>query len=625
MAQFDVTELDFQNIKDSIKDHFKSQSKYNDFDFDGSNLSVLLDILAYNTHYNAMVAHFSINESFLDSAQIRGNVVSHAKTLGYVPRSVQASTAKLNVTVAGTGVSPATLTMERGTRFQTASPISGSPYVFLTLEAATASKNSSNNYVFSGVTTKQGVLKRMLYLVDNSIENQKFIIPEANVDTSTVRVRVKTNQDSDDYEVFTRFTSLSGITATSLVYFIQENASGKFEVFFGDGILGKKPINNNIVEIEYIYTQGAEANNCRGSFTALDSIGSFSGGSISVTYSNGTTSTFGGADRETIESIRYNAPLIYLSQNRAVTADDYRSLIIREFGNIDSISVWGGEKNTEPDYGKVYIAIKPTGAAALNAAEKNNIITAIENKNIVSITPQIVDPDFTYIKLDVFFKYNPNLTDNTKIALEGLVRNRLQTYAQTYLQRFDGVFRYSKLLLEIDSVDKAILNSVTRVYMFKDITPSNVTANSIDITFASPIYASTSTSSILTSSEFKIGGVVHYLRDAPITGSVNRNIFLCRRSSGAEVRVANLGTLYAASGRIVINKLLPDTTDIIRLTVLPNSFDLAPKRNQLLDIAMSIPSGRGDLEPSTVTGEIDTIAVSGSSGAVNYTTVPRHE
>ncbi len=625
MAQFDVTELDFQNIKDSIKDHFKSQSKYNDFDFDGSNLSVLLDILAYNTHYNAMVAHFSINESFLDSAQIRGNVVSHAKTLGYVPRSVQASTAKLNVTVAGTGVSPATLTMERGTRFQTASPISGSPYVFLTLEAATASKNSSNNYVFSGVTTKQGVLKRMLYLVDNSIENQKFVIPEANVDTSTVRVRVKTNQDSDDYEVFTRFTSLSGITATSLVYFIQENASGKFEVFFGDGILGKKPINNNIVEVEYIYTQGAEANNCRGSFTALDSIGSFSGGSISVTYSNGTTSTFGGADRETIESIRYNAPLTYLSQNRAVTADDYRSLIIREFGNIDSISVWGGEKNAEPDYGKVYIAIKPTGAAALNAAEKNNIITAIENKNIVSITPTIVDPDFTYIKLDVFFKYNPNLTDNTKIALEGLVRNRMQTYAQTYLQRFDGVFRYSKLLSEIDSVDKAILNSVTRVYMFKDITPSNVTANSIDITFASPIYASTSTSSILTSSEFKIGGVVHYLRDTPITGSVNRNIFLCRRSSGVEVRIANLGTLYAASGRIVINGLLPDTTDIIRLTVLPNSFDLAPKRNQLLDIALSIPSGRGDLEPSTVTGEIDTIAVSGSSGAVNYTTVSRDE
>lgn len=624
MAQFDVTELDFEKIKDSIKDHFKSQSKYNDFDFDGSNLSVLLDILAYNTHYNAMVAHFSINESFLDSAQIRGNVVSHAKMLGYVPRSLQAAVANVNVTVIGNSTSSATLTMPRGTRFQTASP-NGVPYYFLTLEDATAQKNSSNRYVFNGAVLKQGTLKRMLYLVDNSIQNQKFIIPDSNVDTSTIRVRVKTNQDSDDYQVYTKFTSLSGITSTSLVYFTQENASGKYEIFFGDGILGKKPINNNIVEVEYIYTLGAEANNCRGAITAIDSIGSFGGTNITVSFANGSSSTFGGSERESIESIRYNAPLSYLSQNRAVTADDYRSLITREFGNISSISVWGGEKNTEPDYGKVYIAIKPTGSASLTTAQKNDIIAAIETKNIVSITPILVDPDFTNIKLDVFFKYNPNLTDNTKIALEGLVRNKLQTYAETYLQRFDGVFRYSRLLSEIDSVDKSILNSVARVYMFKDVVPSNTTANSIDLTFSSPIYSSTSSSAILTTSEFKIGGVVHYLRDVPIANSVNRNIFLCRRASGAEIRVANLGMLYAKEGRLVVNGLLPDTTDIIRITVLPNSFDLAPKRNQLLDIALSIPSGRGDLEPSTVTGEIDTIAVSGSSGAINYTTVSRHE
>ena len=618
MAQFNVTELDFQDIKDSIKDHFKSQSKYNDFDFDGSNLSILLDILAYNTHYNAMVAHFSLNESFLDSAQIRGNVVSHAKTLGYIPRSIQASTVKLNVTVTGSGITPATLTLERGTRFRSNSGTSN-PYTFVVLDPMTSPKNSSNQYVFTNVVAKQGVLKRMLYLVDNSIENQKFVIPDDNVDTNTVRVRVKTNQDSDDYEAYTRFTSLSGITSTSLVYFIQENASGKFEVFFGDGVLGKKPINNNIVEVEYIYTSGEEANNLR-TFTALDSIGTLT--QISASLASGVTASYGGADRESIESIRYNAPLTYLSQNRAVTADDYRSIITKEFGNIDSISVWGGEKNTEPDYGKVYIAIKPSGATALNASEKNNIITALENKNIVSITPIIVDPEYTYIKLDVFFKYNPNLTDNTRIALEGLVRNRLQTYAQTYLQRFDGVFRYSKLLFEIDSVDKAIMNSVARVYMFKDITP---TVSSFDLTFASPIYQTASSSPVLTSSEFPVGGITHYLKDGPITNSVNRNIYLYRKSSTGDVKVATLGTIYAASGRVVINGLEPDTADIIRLTVTPNSFDLAPKRNQLLDIALSIPSGRGDLEPSTVTGEIDTIAVAGPAGAINYVTVARHE
>lgn len=618
MAQFNVTELDFQNIKDSIKDHFKSQTKYNDFDFDGSNLSILLDILAYNTHYNAMVAHFSLNESFLDSAQIRGNVVSHAKMLGYVPRSVQASTIKLDVTVTGSGITPATLTLERGNRFRSNSG-STSPYTFVVLEPMTSPKNSSNQYVFSGVIAKQGVLKRMLYLVDNSIQNQKFVIPDDNVDTSTLRVRVKTNQDSDDYESYSKFTTLSGITATSLVYFIQENASGKFEVYFGDSILGKKPINNNIVEIEYIYTSGEEANNLR-TFTSLDNVGGLT--QVSATLSSGISASYGGAARESIESVRYNAPFTYLSQNRAVTADDYRALIIRDFGNIDSISVWGGENNTEPDYGKVYIAIKPTGATSLNASEKNNIITALEGKNIVSIAPVIVDPEYTYIKLDVFFKYNPNLTDNTRTTLEGLVRSKLQSYTQTYLQRFDGVFRYSKLLADIDSVDKAILNSVARVYMFKDIVP---TVSSFDLTFASPIYTTTSTSAVLSSSEFKIGNVTHYLKDEPISGSVNRMICLYRKASGGDVKLYAVGTVYSATGRVVINGLYPDTSDIIRLTVLPNSFDLAPKRNQLLDISLAIPAGRGDLEPSTVTGEIDTIAVAGASGAINYTTVSRHE
>jgi hypothetical protein len=620
MAQFNVTELDFQKIKDSIKDHFKSQSKYNDFDFDGSNLSILLDILAYNTHYNAMVAHFSLNESFLDSAQIRGNVVSHAKTLGYVPRSIQASSINLNVTVTGSSTTPATLTMERGTRFRSNSGTTN-PYTFVVLEPMTSPKNSSNQYVFTNTLAKQGVLKRMVYLVDNSIENQKFVIPEDNVDVNTIRVRVKTNQDSDDYESYTKFTTLSGITSTSLVYFIQENASGKFEIFFGDGLLGKKPINNNIVEVEYIYTSGAEANNLR-SFTSLDSIGELS--NISVSLASTNIASYGGGERESIESIRYNAPFTYLSQNRAVTADDYRALIIRDFGNIDSISVWGGEKNAEPDYGKVYIAIKPSGATALNTAQKNNIISALEGKNIVSITPIIVDPEYTYIKLDVFFKYNPNLTDNTQIALEGLVRNKLQQYNETYLRRFDGVFRYSKLLSEIDSVDKAILNSVARVYMFKDISPSP-SISSFDLTFASPIYSTNSSSPVLTSSEFKIGGITHYIKDGPIANSVDRTIYLYRRGNTGDVKAATLGTVYSAAGRVVINGLYPDTTDVIRLTLVPNSFDLAPKRNQLLDIALSIPSGRGDLEPSTITGEIDTIAVAGSAGAINYTTVSRHE
>lgn len=611
MAQFNVTELDFQKIKDSIKDHFKSQAKYNDWNFEGSGLSTLLDVLAYNTHYNALVAHFSLNESFLDSAQIRGNVISHAKLLGYIPRSVRSSSAKINVVVTGNSGSPSILTLERGTRFRTT--IGNATYNFIVLDSVDASKNvaAGNTYTFSNVVVRQGVLKRMLYLVDNTIQNQKFVIPEDTVDTDTLRVRTKANQDSDEYEVYTRFTTLAGIDSNSLVFFPQENASGKYEIYFGDGILGKKPTTNNIVEVEYLYSDGELANSAR-LFTPVDTIGGFATSAISVTT---VSISAGGAVRESIESVRYNAPLSYLSQNRAVTADDYKAIIQKEFGGIDSISVWGGENNTEPDFGKVYIAVKPAAAAALTAGEKEAVISTLKSKNIVSITPIILDPEYTYIKLDTFFKYNPNLTDRTKAELESLIRGKIVTYAETYLQRFDGVFRYSKLLAEIDSADPAILNSVARVMMYKDVTPKVGQTNYWDVTYSSPIYATSSNESVISSSIFKIGGVDHILGDMPKTNSTDRTVYLYRVIGGVKTRLNAVGTVYASAGRVVANGVQPDTTAAVTIYALPNSFDLAPKRNQLLDISSV---------QSTVTGEIDTIALAGSSGAITYTTTPRH-
>ena len=611
MAQFNVTELDFQKIKDSIKDHFKSQAKYNDWNFEGSGLSTLLDVLAYNTHYNALVAHFSLNESFLDSAQIRGNVISHAKLLGYIPRSVRSSSAKINITVTGNSGSPSILTLERGTRFRTT--IGNATYNFIVLDSVDASKNvaAGNTYTFNNVVVRQGVLKRMLYLVDNTIQNQKFVIPEDTVDTDTLRVRTKANQDSDEYEVYTRFTTLAGIDSNSLVFFPQENASGKYEIYFGDGILGKKPTTNNIVEVEYLYSDGELANSAR-LFTPVDTIGGFATSAISVTTASISA---GGAVRESIESVRYNAPLSYLSQNRAVTADDYKAIIQKEFGGIDSISVWGGENNTEPDFGKVYIAVKPAAAAALTAGEKEAVISTLKSKNIVSITPIILDPEYTYIKLDTFFKYNPNLTDRTKAELESLIRGKIVTYAETYLQRFDGVFRYSKLLAEIDSADPAILNSVARVTMYKAVTPKVGQTNYWDVTYSSPIYATSSSDSVISSSIFKIGGVDHILGDVPKTNSTDRTVYLYRVIGGVKTRLNAVGTVYASAGRVVANGVQPDTTAAVTIYALPNSFDLAPKRNQLLDISSV---------QSTVTGEIDTIALAGSSGAITYTTTPRH-
>lgn len=609
MAQFNVTELDFAAIKASIKDHFRSQSKYNDWDFDGSGLNLLLDILAYNTHYNAMVAHFSMNEAFLDSAQIRGNVVSHAKMLGYTPRSTIAARATINVvSTAGTNP-PEYSTLARGTRFRTT--LNGNPYNFVVLDAQQVSRNTSTNkYTYPNVTICHGTLKRMLYRVDNSLVNQKFEIPDEHVDTTTMRVRIKPNTETDEYQVYTRYSTLSGVDSSSTIYYLQENSSGKYEIYFGDGVLGNKPSSNNIVEIEYVFTNGENVNGA-GIFESVDALPN----SVSSTVTT-VSSSSGGIDRESIESIRYNAPFTFVSQNRAVTADDYRAIIEKEVGFIDAISVWGGEIDPVPDFGKVFISIKPQGAQTLTQAQKNNIISnVLRNKNVVSITPVLVDPEYTNISLDVFFKYNPNLTDKSRIELQAEVLNTISNYNNTNLKRFDGVFRYSQLLNQIDSTDRSILNSDARVFMYKTISAVTTTENYNTLQFSSPIYTTSSTESVLDSTQFTIDGISHYFADEPISGSVNRQIYMFKTVGNSIVRVKNIGTIYPSEGKVVLGGFTPDINTSIRITVMPNSNDLAPKRNQLLEI---------DLLGVAVVGEIDTIALAGSAGTVNYVTPPRH-
>lgn len=604
---FNVTELDFDKIKESIIDHFKSSSKYADWDFSGSGLNTLIDILAYNTHYNAVLAHLAMNETFLDSAQIRGNVVSHAKLLGYVPRSTVASTAVLNLVVTPGIGAPDYIALERGTGFSTV--VDSVKRSFVVLDSQTAPINAGV-YTFNNIFIKQGTLKRMIYRMDPSQESQKFVIPDATVDTTTIRVRVKTNEESNDYVIYTRFTTLSNIDSESKVYFLQENSSGKFEIYFGDGTIGYKPTSNAVVEIEYVYTDGELANGAT-AFVATDAIGGYSNIDVEV-----VTPSYGGAQRESIESIRYNAPLTFISQNRAVTADDYRALILKEIGNIESISVWGGEDAETPDYGRVYIAIKPTAAESLTDEEKAYITgTVLKGKNVVSITPIILDPIYTYLSLDVNFKYNPNLTDRTQQELVALVRSTVESYSENNLQRFDGVFRYSQLLRNIDNSDPSILNSVARVYMFKDITPSISGQNYFDLVFSSPILSDVDSASVLSSSAITISGVDYYIGDSQNSSDNNRTAYLYKLVGGTKIRVKDVGTVYPAIGRVVLSGFIPDSTAKIRITAIPNSNDLAPKRNQLLSI---------DMLSTNIVGEIDSIAVAGSAGAITYTTAPKN-
>ena len=620
-TNLNVTELDFDQIKQNLKNYLKTQSEFNDYNFEGSGLSTLLDVLAYNTHYNAIAAHFSLNEAFLDSAQIRGNVVTRAKLLGYVPRSILAPRARVNIEIDVTdevGILPDNLTMARGTKLGT--QVAQKPYQYVTLQTQTASLQTTSapitkKYIFTDVDIAQGYYKSLKYRVDNDIENQKFQLSDGDADTSTLRVRVQENEESSAYDIYSRFESLLGVNSSSQVYYLQENASNYYEIYFGDGVTGRKPNNNNIITLDYVYTDGSESNGAN-AFTMSDSIGGF--GESTVTTLN---SSAGGAEQETSESIRFNAPLTFTSQNRAVTSDDYRAIIQREFTNISSISCWGGEDNDPPDYGKAYISIKPILAETLTQAEKDDITGSIlKGKNVVSITPEIVDPNYTYLELDVFFKYNPNLTDRTSVELTSVVRDTISDYNFNNLNKFDGVFRHSQLLNLIDSADPSIQNSTVRPYMFMNITPSTVEGKSnFALKFTSPFYKSgSSTEFILTSTAFKLSysnTIDHYFGDITISGSNNRKIIIYKIVDGNNVTVVNdAGILDSDKGTVTLHSFTGLTTDPIRVTLTPNSLDLAPKRDQLIAI---------DPLRVSITPSVDTISVSGSTGTINYNTPSR--
>jgi len=613
-TNLNVTELDFADIKQNLKNFLKQQTEFNDYDFDGSGLNVLLDVLAYNTHYNALNAHYSLNESFLDSAQIRGNVVTRAKLLGYTPRSVLSPRGKVDIVVnvaAEVGTKPTVLELTRGTKLNTV--VSGEEFQYVVLETqqATLSAVSANTYQFNDVVISEGSVRELKYRVDNDIENQKFQLTDFDADTSTLRVRVQSNEESSSFDVYTKFESLKDVNSTSKVYYLQENPSGYYEIFFGDGVTGFKPTNNNIVTIDYVTTKGKESNGAN-SFSMVDNIGGFS--NITVTLD---TAAVGGADQETTESIRFNAPLTFISQNRAVTADDYSAIIKKEFSNIDSISTWGGEDNDPPDYGKVYIAIKPLLAEQLTTAEKTDITGAIlKGKNVVSITPEIVDTNYTYLELDVAFKYNPNLTDRSSVELQSVVRDTITDYNFNNLNKFDGVFRHSQLTRAIDNSDPSILNTIVRPRMFQNITPLNNADNNFSLSFVAPFYQSgDSTKFILSSTAFKINNVDHFFGDVPISGSTNRTVIVYKVVNNTNVTViSQAGVIDVLKGTVTLNNFRPDTTDAIKITILPNSLDLAPKRDQLISI---------DNNSVVITPEIDTIAVAGSAGSITYNTTSR--
>ena len=617
-----LTELDFFQIKTNLKDHMKSlqgAGKFTDYDFDGSGMAVLIDLLAYNTHYNALNANMAINEVFLDSAESRNNVVSHAKMLGYVPRSKTAAFAKVDITVLSPIGNPSSLILNRGTQFSTI--INEKQYIFTTLDATSIAPDNGV-YKFENITLSQGILKSFEYQVDSFDSNQYFKIPDLNVDRDTIVVKVKDNLPAISYDTYILAKRFTSINTNSKAYYLQEGLDGNYEIYFGDGITSKKLIGGNVVTIEWLSTDGVSAIGAS-VFNLIDTIS----GNVNVAIATINKSA-GGADRETKESIKFNAPLTYIAQNRVVTPDDYKSAILENYSNVESISVWGGEHNDPPQYGKAYISIKPKNGEFLDDIEKQKIKDQIlKPRNIVSITPEIIDPEYTYLNLEVVFKYNPALTDLTAGELRQLVIKVISDYNDSDLKQFDGVFRQSKLSRLIDTCNPSILNTTCRVFMKKRFNPILNSARRYQINFAGPLYSTRSNEKILKSTAFVFNGVTSYIQDKPqilgendihsdVGGTHTLELYKILNNTKI-VTVTDIGYLIATTGTVVLNAFNISAYDGegIELVVMPDSNDVAPNKNQLLQIEMNNVS---------VTPEIDTIATGGTPAGVDYKTIPRH-
>ena len=613
--RLNVSELDFDQIKANLQTFLKDQDTLTDYNYDGSVLNTIIDLFAYVTHYNAFNANLAINETFLDSAQLRQSVVSHAKLLGYTPRSAYAPRAVVNVqlnsptNVQNPDGSYKNLTMERGTHFTTL--IEGTTYDFVNTQTIVTARNTSGQYVFSDVELLQGEYKTSKYIFDKDTD-EKFEIPFENAVTSSLIVNVRNSSGSTETTTFSLASTLTAIGTTDPVYWLQEGQNGNYQIYFGDGIIGKKLTDGNVIEMEYIVTD-VDAANGASSFTLSDTIEGNSDATVTT-----ITRASGGSDREDIASIKFNAPLSFVSQNRAVTPDDYKTIILANFANVDAITVWGGEDNDPPDYGKVYISIAPKDSEGLSSTDKDFIISQyLKPKNVVSITPEIVDPTYTYIFLEVFFKYNPNVTDLSRDALANLVRETIRSYNTNELKRFDGVFRHSNLLREIDNAEVSIINSTARVKMQKRLVPTLNVEKRYDINFSSPFYTTDSNEQIIKSSEFTYLNQQGRLKDV-LNDDGTRVLTIVTGTGASEITLnPDVGYIEEGTGLVALVgfECSGFIGDYITITASPDSNDLAPKRNELLVILT---------DDSEITGEVDTMITGGTSAGVDYTTTPRH-
>ena len=614
MAQhrLDISELDFENIKSSLKRFLSNQTQFKDYDFEGSSMAVLLDLLAYNTHYLAYNANFVANEMFMDTAQLRSSVASLAKLVGYTPNSARAPIADLQLVI--NDATGSTVTIPAGTKFS--SSIDGLTYTFVTVGDHVV-QPVDGVYTAQSLNVYEGTYVSYNYTFDSTDIDQRFLIPSDRADSTTIKVAVQNSASDVTTATYNKATSITELNGDSKVYFLQEAEDGQYEIYFGDGVIGKKLEDGNIISISYVVTNKTEANGAT-SFSLSGSISGFTDVTITV-----NSSAQGGAEPESLQSVKPSSANFYASQDRAVTVEDYKTKTKQLYANVQSVSAWGGEDNDVPFYGRVYISILPTSGSNLTESTKSRIITDLKKYSVASVTPVIVDPEITNIILRSSIKFDAGATTKVADAIKSDVITTITNYNANTLQSFDNMFRHSKVIGLIDDTDESILSNVTTVQLRKSFTPTIGSSQKYSIAFSNALYNphsghASDGGGILSSSGFKIDGNTTdvFFLDDDGNGNVRRY-----KMDGSARSYANAtqGTIDYSSGLVEINSLNVSNIEnirgaastVIEVTVKPNSNDIVPIRNQVLEI---------DVANSSVTVEADTLVGGSANAGIGYTT-----
>jgi len=604
------TSLDFNTIKNNLKTFLAAQDEFADYNFEASGLSNILDVLAYNTHYNALIANFALNESYLGTAQLRSSIVSLATAIGYIPDSRIASrgTVNLSITIPSSDTRPDTVTMPINTKFTTA--LDDVTYTFQTREVLTGT-NSNGTYRFqtasgsSDIQVFEGSQRTKTFIVGPYSENLTYVIPDKNMDITTAIIKVYDSPSSSVSTTYTNIANATSLTSASTVYILKEAPNGFFELTFGDGnTLGVSPTAGKQIVVDYLSVNGADANGAK-IFTPSAQLAGGNGNNYTVSVSTAANSS-GGKIKESVESIRKNAPFLYASQNRMVTAVDYSSLILRNYSTlIDDITAWGGEENTEPKFGSTYVSIlyNTDVTDAQKTETQDGIITLVKDLGVISFDVQFTNPVLTFIEADVFFQFNPRLTTVSENTTRTSVRNAIRDYFQndllfnitTNTGKFKRSFRRSNLLTDVDAVSTAVLSSRADVRMQQRLnvsspglaTDSTVAgtitlsaARTYTLTYPAPIASPDDVNYRITSTSFTYNGVLCQLKNR-----LESNVIQIVNATSGTVVVDNIGDYNANAGTLRLDGFAPTgvTGTYLKIAAVPaNQSVVAPTRNNIV-------------------------------------------